>query len=290
MHINWYPGHMKKTRDLIKTNLKLVDVVVELLDARIPLSSRNPAFDELVGQKPRVVALNKFDLADPSITKAWIEDYKTKGITAIPVNALTGAGMKDLLAAVKDAGSARVDKRVAKGADRSSVRVMIVGIPNVGKSSLINNLVGKKTAKTGNKPGVTKGKQWIRIRSDIDLFDTPGILWPKIEDQNVGMKLAYTGAIKDEILHIDDIAFHLLAVLKAKYPELVKTRYKFEELSEETIEIMDEIGRKRGCIKRGKEIDYDKVARLILDEYRKGVIGRITLEHPSEVVVTAEDA
>ncbi len=237
-----------------------------------------------------MVALNKFDLADPSITKAWIEDYKTKGITAIPVNALTGAGMKDLLAAVKDAGSARVDKRVAKGADRSSVRVMIVGIPNVGKSSLINNLVGKKTAKTGNKPGVTKGKQWIRIRSDIDLFDTPGILWPKIEDQNVGMKLAYTGAIKDEILHIDDIAFHLLAVLKAKYPELVKTRYKFEELSEETIEIMDEIGRKRGCIKRGKEIDYDKVARLILDEYRKGVIGRITLEHPSEVVVTAEDA
>jgi len=290
MHINWYPGHMKKTKDLIKTNLKLVDVVVELLDARIPLSSRNPAFDELVGQKPRVVALNKFDLADPSITKAWIEDYKSKGVTAIPVNALTGAGMKDLLAAVKDAGSARVDKRVAKGADRSSVRVMIVGIPNVGKSSLINNLVGKKTAKTGNKPGVTKGKQWIRIRSDIDLFDTPGILWPKIEDQNVGMKLAYTGAIKDEILHIDDIAFHLLALLKEKYPELLKTRYKFEELSEETIEIMDEIGRKRGCIKRGKELDYDKVARLVLDEYRKGVMGRITLEHPSEVVVTAEDA
>lgn len=288
MHINWYPGHMKKTKDLIKANLKLVDVVVELLDARIPFSSRNPQFDELVGQKPRVVALNKFDLADPSVTKAWIEDYKNKGIAAIPVNALTGAGMKDLLAAVKDAGSARVDKRVAKGADRSSVRVMIVGIPNVGKSSLINNLVGKKSAKTGNRPGVTKGKQWIRVRSDIDLFDTPGILWPKIEDQNVGMKLAYTGAIKDEILHIDDIAFHLLAVLKEKYPQLLKDRYKFEELSEETLEIMDEIGRKRGCIKRGREIDYDKVARLIVDEYRKGTLGRITLEHPSELVESAE--
>ena len=290
MHINWYPGHMKKTKDLIKTNLKLVDVVVELLDARIPLSSRNPQFDELVGQKPRVVALNKFDLADPSVTKAWIEDYKKKGITAIPVNALTGAGMKDLLAAVKETGSARVNKRVAKGADRSGVRVMIVGIPNVGKSSLINNLVGKKSAKTGNKPGVTKGKQWIRVRSDIDLFDTPGILWPKIEDQNVGMKLAYTGAIKDEILHIDDIAYHLLEALITKYPELIMSRYKFEEdeMHGPTIEVMDEIGRKRGCIKRGKELDYDKVARLILDEYRKGTIGRITLEHPSEQAEAVE--
>ncbi|WP_430882811.1 ribosome biogenesis GTPase YlqF [Fusibacter sp. JL216-2] len=288
MHINWYPGHMKKTKDLIKANLKLVDVVVELLDARIPCSSRNPQFDELVGQKPRVVALNKFDLADPVVTKAWIEDYKKKGITAIPVNALTGAGMKDLLSAVKETGGARVNKRVAKGADMSSVRVMIVGIPNVGKSSLINNLVGKKSAKTGNKPGVTKGKQWIRVRSDIDLFDTPGILWPKIEDEKVGMNLAYTGAIKDEILHIDDVAFHLLAVLIKKYPDLLKARYKFEELGQETLEIMDAIGRKRGCIKRGNEIDYDKVARLILDEYRKGTIGRITLEHPSEQVM-AED-
>jgi len=281
---------MKKTKDLIKMNLKLVDVVVELLDARIPFSSRNPQFDELVGQKPRVVALNKFDLADPSVTNAWIEDYKKKGIKAIPVNALTGAGMKDLLAAVKETGSARVDRRVAKGADRSGVRVMIVGIPNVGKSSLINNLVGKKSAKTGNKPGVTKGKQWIRVRSDIDLFDTPGILWPKIEDQNVGMKLAYTGAIKDEILHIDDIAYHLLASLIDKYPDLITARYKFEEedLHGQTIEVMDEIGRKRGCIKRGKEIDYDKTARLILDEYRKGTIGRITLEHPSDVVETSE--
>ncbi len=288
MHINWYPGHMKKTKDLIKENLKLVDVVVELLDSRIPLSSRNPQFDELVGDKPRVVALNKFDLADPSVTKAWIEDYKEKGIRAIPVNALTGAGMKDLLSAVKEAGSARVDKRVAKGADRSSVRVMIVGIPNVGKSSLINNLVGKKSAKTGNKPGVTKGKQWIRVRADIDLFDTPGILWPKIEDQNVGMKLAYTGAIKDEILHIDDIAFHLLKMLTERYPEQVKERYKLDVLSEETLEIMDEIAVKRGCIKRGREIDYDKVSRLILDEYRKGTIGKITLERPNEVTAEQE--
>ncbi len=288
MHINWYPGHMKKTKDLIKENLKLVDVVVELLDSRIPLSSRNPQFDELVGDKPRVVALNKFDLADPSVTKAWIEDYKEKGIRAIPVNALTGAGMKDLLSAVKEAGSARVDKRVAKGADRSSVRVMIVGIPNVGKSSLINNLVGKKSAKTGNKPGVTKGKQWIRVRADIDLFDTPGILWPKIEDQNVGMKLAYTGAIKDEILHIDDIAFHLLKMLTERYPEQLKERYKLEVLSEETLEIMDEIAVKRGCIKRGREIDYDKVSRLILDEYRKGTIGKITLERPNEVTAEQE--
>jgi len=279
---------MKKTKDLIKANLKLVDVVIELLDARIPYSSRNPQFDELVGQKPRVVALTKFDLADPTITKAWIEDYKKQGIKAIPINPLTGAGMKELLAAVFETGSDRVERRMAKGAGRSGVRVMIVGIPNVGKSSLINNLVGKKSAQTGNKPGVTKGKQWVRIRSDIDLFDTPGILWPKIEDQNVGMKLAYTGAIKDEILNIDDIAYKFIGVLKDKYPELIKSRYGLEDLPEENLEIMDEIGRKRGCLRRGKEIDYDKVSRIILDEYRKGVIGRISLEHPVEVAKLAE--
>lgn len=289
MSINWYPGHMKKTKDLIKENLKLVDVIVELLDARIPFSSRNPQFDELVGNKPRVVALNKFDLADPSITTAWIEAYKKQGVRAIPVNALTGAGMKELLTAVKETGSARVDKRAAKGANRSNVRVMIVGIPNVGKSSLINNLVGKKSAKTGNKPGVTKGKQWIRVRSDIDLFDTPGILWPKIEDERVGFKLAFTGAIKDEILHIDDIAFHLLTQLMQKYPDELMQRYKLEALNEETLEVMNEIAIKRGCIRKGKEIDYDKVARLILDEYRKGTIGRISLEHPNDITENQED-
>ena len=282
MHINWYPGHMKKTKDLIKANLKLVDVVIELLDARIPLSSLNPSFDELVGDKPRVVALNKYDLADGNITKEWIEYYKKRGVRAIPINSLTGAGTKELLTATKDAGSARIERRMAKGADRQAVRVMIVGIPNVGKSSLINNLVGKKSAKTGNRPGVTKGKQWVKIRADLDLFDTPGILWPKIEDHNVGLKLAYTGAIKDEILHIDDIAYNLIGVLKVKYPELMKARYKLDELPEENLEIMNSIGILRGCLKRGKEIDYEKVSRLILDEYRKGVIGRISLERPSD--------
>ena len=190
--------------------------------------------------------------------------------------------MKNLLAAAKEAGGDRVSRRVAKGADRSAVRIMIIGIPNVGKSSLINSLAGKKSAKTGNKPGVTQGKQWIRVRADIDLFDTPGILWPKIEDQNVGRKLAYTGAIKDEILQIDDIAFYLLKDLADKYPEALNKRYDLKAQEMETLEIMDEIALKRGCIKRGQQIDYDKTARLVLDEFRKGTIGRITLERPDD--------
>ncbi len=287
--INWYPGHMKKTKDLIAQHLKLVDVCVELLDARIPYSSRNPQFDQLVQNKPRVVVLNKADLADQKVLNEWIAYYKDQGIEAIPMDSMKGAGVPKLLTAVQNAAKEKLDRWTSKGMAPRAIRLMIIGIPNVGKSSLINKLVGKKSAKTGNKPGVTKGKQWVRIRKDIELFDTPGILWPKIEQDEVGMHLAFTGAIKDEIMHLDDLAFHLIKELVEAYPVMMKDRYELEDHYEETIEIMDHIARTRGCIKKGNQLDYEKVARLVLDEYRKGVIGRICLERPSDALVLGKD-
>lgn len=287
--INWYPGHMKKTKDLIVENIKLVDVVVEVLDGRIPSSSRNPQFDELVAGKPRVVALNKFDLADPRNLDLWIAHYKTMGISAIPINCMSGEGIDRLMHEIRFLAQNKQDKLAEKGRNLGAVRVMIVGIPNAGKSSLINRLVGKKSAKTGNRPGVTKGKQWVRIRKDLELFDTPGILWPKIEDPIVGMNLAYTGAIKDEILIIEDIAINLLEFLMNHYPSLLMARYKLEEIPEDRLEVMELIARKRGCIRSGNEVDYNKVSNLILDEFRKGIIGKISLESPITESVEGED-
>lgn len=287
-HINWYPGHMKKTKELIQENLKLVDAVVEVLDSRIPISSKNPQIDDLVGGKPRIVALNKFDLSDPRKLEEWIRYYKSLNIIAIPVNSITGEGLDRLIHEIKLSAKAKQQKLADKGRNLGAVRVMIVGIPNVGKSSLINKLVGKKSAKTGNKPGVTKGKQWIRIRKDLELFDTPGILWPKIDDLQVGLNLAYTGAIKDEILNIEEIALNLVGVLNETYPDLLKVRYKLEELFDDKLELMEFIAKKRGCIRVGNEIDYCKVANLILDEFRKGVIGQISLESPHHVTKNDE--
>lgn len=282
MHINWFPGHMKKTKDLIKENLKLVDVVVELLDARIPISSKNPEIDGLIGNKTKVVVLNKFDLSDQRVLDQWIEYYHSKGISAIPVNSLTGEGINRLIHELKLSFQDKLDKMLSKGMKPRAVRVMIVGIPNVGKSSLINKLAGKKSAKTGNKPGVTKGKQWIKIKKDLELFDTPGILWPKIDDIETGIKLAFTGAIKDEILDIDEIAFKLVEFLNENYKDDLVDRYKLKNEPETGLEIMEEIARNRGCIISGNMVDYTKVSRLILDEFRKGIIGRITLERPIE--------
>lgn len=281
-HINWYPGHMKKTKDLITEHIKLVDVVVEVLDGRIPLSSRNPQFDDLIVAKPRIVALNKFDLADPKNLDLWIAHYKANGISAIPINSLTGEGIDRLMHEIRYLAQGKQEKLAEKGRNLGAVRVMIVGIPNAGKSSLINKLVGKKTAKTGNRPGVTRGKQWVRIRKDLELFDTPGILWPKIDDPIVGMNLAYTGAIKDEILNIEDIAINLLEFLMNHYAGLLMNRYKLEEIPEDRLELMELIARKRGCIRSGNEVDYNKVSNLILDEFRKGIIGKISLESPVE--------
>ncbi len=283
MSINWYPGHMKKTRDLIEANLKLVDVVVELLDARIPISSRNPQFDTLVSGKKRIVALNKYDLSDPSTTKLWIDHYKKIGIKAIPINALDGYGVADLLNQVKIESSDVAEKMKRQGRKLRPIRLMIIGIPNVGKSSLINRLAGKNAAKAGNKPGVTKGKQWIRLNKDLELFDTPGILWPKIEEDLTGIKLACSGAIKDEVLNIEDIAFHLCNLIEAKYPEALKNRYGINTENLETVELMEQIGRKRGCLVKGNQVDLEKASRLIIDEFRKGIIGCISLESPIDL-------
>lgn len=280
MSINWYPGHMKKTKDLIEANLKLVDVVIELLDARIPISSRNPQFDQLVGHKKRVVALNKFDLADPVRTKMWIGYYAKQGIKAIPINSLTGEGLGELIAEAKATCTDVIEKAQRQGRLVRPIRAMIVGIPNVGKSSLINKLAGKSAAKTGNKPGVTRGKQWIRLNKEVELFDTPGILWPKIEEDMMGIKLACSGAIKDEILNIEDIAFHLINLLKVDYAKAFSDRYKLDATALETVEMMTTIGRMRGCLIKGNEVDLEKASRLIVDEFRKGLIGRITLEIP----------
>lgn len=289
MTINWYPGHMKKTRDLIVQHLKLVDVVVEVLDARIPVSSRNPQFDSLVGTLPRIVVLNKFDLADEAVLKAWVQYYKQQGIRTVQLNALTGEGLSRLVEAIKEAGSARAEKLKAKGIRQVSVRCMIVGIPNVGKSSVINKLVGKKSAKTGNKPGVTRGKQWVRIREDIELFDTPGILWPKIEDAWVGSHLAMTGAIKDEVYEHEAVIRDLVAKLALRYPEALKARYKLAELAEDPLEIIGQIAAKRGCLRAGGIVDMEKALWLILDEFRKGLIGRVSLEVPEDLARVAEE-
>jgi len=280
MSINWYPGHMKKTKDLIVANLKMVDAVVELLDARIPVSSRNPQFDNLIGSKKRIIALNKSDLSDPEKLKQWVNYYGSLGIKAIPINSLGGAGVSQLLTVVKNECQGLIKQAEAKGRLNRPIRIMIIGIPNVGKSSLINKLAGKNAAKTGNKPGITKGKQWIRLNKDIELFDTPGILWPKIEEDFTGIKLAATGAIKDEILNIDDIAYEFIKVMKMQYESAFMQRYQLDTFDEDPIVVMDIIGRKRGCLARGNEIDYEKVSRLILDEFRKGLIGQMTIEVP----------
>ena len=285
MLINWYPGHMKKTKELIEKHLKLVDVVVEILDARIPISSRNPQIDTLVTSKPRVVLLNKYDLCDQRILKDWIAYFKNQGIVAIPINAVNGDGVKNLLKEVKVVTTELVEKMVARGRVPRAIRMMIVGIPNVGKSSLINQLVGKKATKTGNKPGVTKGKQWIRIRDDLELFDTPGILWPKIDDPETGLNLAFTGAINDDTLIIEDIGFELVKRLMVRYPENLEKRYHTGLVYEncEAIEVLDAIAKNRQCLDQSKDVDYNKVAKLLMVDYRKGRLGHITLEKPEDM-------
>ena len=283
LHINWYPGHMKKTKDLVRDNLKLVDVVVELLDARIPFSSKNPDIDKLAGNKPRVVILNKSDLADKSKLDMWIRYYKNQGIKAIPVDTLKGVGVNRLVEECKNVVKDKMNALKEKGRKERPVRVMIVGVPNVGKSSIINKLTGRKSAITGDKPGVTKGKQWVRLKGNLELLDTPGILWPKFEDQQVALNLAFCRSIKDEILDIETLALRLIRKLMKIEPQKLKERYKLENLGETDIETMDMIGRKRGFITGRKELDYTRIATTVLNEFRDGKIGKISLEVPEDI-------
>ena len=285
--IQWFPGHMAKTRRLMKENLPLVDVVVEITDSRVPFSSRNPEMKSLVGSKPRVVILNKCDTADEAITQEWIEHYKSIGINAIATDCRSGRGLNKLAPVVREVLKNELEKRARKGMEGKPIRMMIVGIPNVGKSSFINRIAGGKRAKVEDRPGVTRGKQWVTLDKGIDMLDMPGVLWPKFEDKTVGEHLAFTGAVKDDILDIETLAARLADVLNHEAHKQLCERYKLTD--EETFEIepfalLELIGAKRGMKISGGEIDTERAASMLLDEFRGGKIGRITLERPNELI------
>lgn len=283
MHINWYPGHMKKTKELLQTNLSLVDIVVEVVDSRIPLASKNPDIDRIANNKPRIIVLNKEDLADPRETGKWISYYQKQGFIAISLNANNGNGIDRLISVIDKAYEPQKEKFLAKGMLNRPPRIMIVGIPNSGKSSLINKLTGRKSAQTGDRPGVTKGKQWVRVKGNLEMLDTPGILWPKFEDDRVAMLLAFTGAIKDDVLNIEEMGYQLLDYIIKYDSKLIEKRYSIEITDEdETINVMDKIALERKFILRGKEIDYLRTGQTILNEFRAGAIGKITLETPED--------
>ncbi|HLO12340.1 MAG TPA: ribosome biogenesis GTPase YlqF [Pseudoneobacillus sp.] len=286
MTIQWFPGHMAKARREVTEKLKLVDIIFELLDARIPLSSRNPMIDEITNHKPRLVLLNKADMADIKITKEWIAYFKEKGIKALPINSHAGEGMQTIVAAANETLQEKFDRMRAKGVIKPrAIRAMIVGIPNVGKSTLINRLAKKNIAKTGNTPGVTKAQQWIKVGKELELLDTPGILWPKFEDQEVGLKLAVTGAIKDTILNLEDLAVYALRVLEKRYPERLEERYKLSKIPDDLVELYDHVGKLRGCLAGGGQVDYDKVSELVVREIRSEKFGRVSLESPSDIMI-----
>lgn len=285
--IQWFPGHMAKTRRLMKENLPLVDVVVEITDARVPASSRNPEMKNLVGGKPRVVVLNKCDMADEALTAEWIEYYRTKGVRAVAMDCRSGKGLNKLVPTVKEVMNKELEKRAAKGMEGKPIRMMIVGIPNVGKSSFINRVAGGKRAKVEDRPGVTRGKQWVTLEKGIDLLDMPGVLWPKFDDKTVGEHLAFTGAIKDDILDTELLAMRLADLLNREYHSLLCERYRLtdEETADiEPYDLLSLIGAKRGMKISGGEVDTERAAAMLLDEFRGGKIGRMTLEMPNELV------
>ena len=282
MNIQWYPGHMTKTRRQIEADLKQVDAVCEIVDARIPMASRNPDIDAICGDKPRIVILNRMDLADPEATKRWTAYFKGKGMAAVPTDCKSRKGISDFQPAVRSVLKEKIERNAARGMNRP-VRVMVVGIPNVGKSTLINQISGRKGAKAENRPGVTRGKQWVTVDNGLLLLDTPGILWPRFEDPEVGMMLAYTGAVKDGILDIEELACHLIQVLNRRYPQSLKDRYGIEADPETPgYELLEIAGRKRGFLISGGEINTERMAKVLVDEYRSGKLGRITFEEPPE--------
>ena len=290
MNINWYPGHMKKTMDNIRASLKLVDIVGEIIDARIPISSKNPVIDDVLKDKPRIMILNKSDMADENETKKWLSYYRKQGYGAVVVDALHSKGLDKIYSVAKEMLTDKFKKLEEKNLSAKTIRMMIVGIPNVGKSTFINSISKRKSAKIGDRPGVTKQVQWIKTKNDLELLDTPGVLWPKFEDERIGLHLAFTGAIKDEIMDIENLAFRFIDELNKKDVNILKKRYNLSEDSyEETIFLMDEIGRNRGAILKKNEIDYFKVANLVLDDFRKVKLGRITLETVEDIEKFEED-
>jgi ribosome biogenesis GTP-binding protein ylqF len=290
MNINWYPGHMKKTMDNIRASLKLVDIVGEIIDARIPISSKNPVIDDVLKDKPRIMILNKSDMADENETKKWLSYYRKQGYGAVVVDALHSKGLDKIYSVAKEMLADKFKKLEEKNLSAKTIRMMIVGIPNVGKSTFINSISKRKSAKIGDRPGVTKQVQWIKTKNDLELLDTPGVLWPKFEDERIGLHLAFTGAIKDEIMDIENLAFRFIDELNKKDVNILKNRYNLSEDSyEETIFLMDEIGRNRGAILKKNEIDYFKVANLVLDDFRKVKLGRITLETVEDIEKFEED-
>lgn len=279
MNYQWYPGHMTKAKRMMEENIKLIDLIIEVVDARIPISSRNPDIDQLGKNKARILLLNKSDLADPDQNEDWSRFFQEKGFHVLKLNSRSGSGVKGVLPLVMEACKEKIERDKRRGIKNRPVRAMVVGIPNVGKSTFINAFAGKACTKTGNKPGVTKGKQWIRINKSLELLDTPGILWPKFEDQQVGARLAMIGSIKDEILNLEELSLELLGYLRRDYPGLLKARYEIEEFPE-PLTMLEQIASNRKCIQKGGELDYGKAAGILMEEFRNGKIGRITLEKP----------
>lgn len=280
MNIQWYPGHMTKAKRAMKEDIKLIDLIIELVDARVPLSSRNPDIDDLGAGKARMVLLNKSDLADERFNGAWTEYFEAQGCHVVKVNSKSGAGLKQINNVVQIACKEKIERDRRRGILNRPVRAMVVGIPNVGKSTFINSFAGKACAKTGNKPGVTKGNQWIRLNKSLELLDTPGILWPRFEDQQVGIKLALIGSINDEILNKDELAMELIRFLVKYYPKVLQERYGIE--TEEEFQVLEEVARARSCLAKGGELDLIKASNLLIDDFRSGKLGRMTMEFPSK--------
>lgn len=279
MHFQWYPGHMTKAKRMMQENIKLIDLVIELVDARVPISSRNPDIDELGKNKARLILLNKSDLAEDKWNDAWSEYFREKGFSVVKVNSKKGGGIKSINGVIQEACKEKIERDRKRGILNRPVRAMVVGIPNVGKSTFINALAGKACAKTGNKPGVTKGKQWIRLNKNVELLDTPGILWPRFEDQAVGLKLAFIGSIKDEILQTEELAAELVTFMNKNYPGVLESKYNVEE-DTDPYGMIARIAESRHCLIRGNELDTEKASVLLMDDFRNGRLGRLTLEYP----------
>ncbi len=285
MNIQWYPGHMTKAKRMMQEDIKLIDIVIELLDARVPMSSKNPDIDQLANNKFRLIVLNKVDLADERITVAWEKYYKDKGFAVIKLNSKSGAGIKSVTSVVQEACKEKIERDRKRGILNRPIRAMIVGIPNVGKSTFINSFSGKACTKVGNRPGVTKGKQWIKINKNVELLDTPGILWPRFDDEKVGLDLAMIGSINDNIINTTELAMELIKALEIKYCNIISERYNIEIVDDDgiyAVKMLEGIARVRQCKLKGDELDLDKAALILLDDYRNGKLGRISLEAPED--------